>query len=194
MVKATNLKLIGKDHNHGFVITGGNISRGGRFITGNYQLYIRNPIMLLSYPSHRLATLQCKCGVLCSSTSHLNINLPVGKFPWNWFVYSDLIIWSLIFKFNNLKHSFLRLLSIVKNKYLSIWLNLCFRAFAITYAVSSPNYRCSYWLFAKLCGILPYFWKAIQHQVKRVFSLLVLNDQTVPILYLLYNISCYTKT
>jgi hypothetical protein len=34
LVKSTNLKLIGKDHNHGFVITGGTISRGGRFITG----------------------------------------------------------------------------------------------------------------------------------------------------------------
>jgi hypothetical protein len=35
LVKSTNLKPIGKDHNHGFVITGGTISRGGRFITGN---------------------------------------------------------------------------------------------------------------------------------------------------------------
>jgi len=38
LVKASNLSVAGKEQNHGFVITGGTISRGGRFVTGKYLL------------------------------------------------------------------------------------------------------------------------------------------------------------
>jgi hypothetical protein len=35
MVNVANMKLAGKEHRHSFVITGGTMSRGGRFVTGN---------------------------------------------------------------------------------------------------------------------------------------------------------------
>lgn len=49
LVNASNLQVVGKEQNHGFVITGGTISRGGRFITGNFSLIFRNPRMFLQH-------------------------------------------------------------------------------------------------------------------------------------------------
>lgn len=70
LVKASNLAVIGKEQKHGFVITGGTISRGGRFVTGNFSIIQerRNAHTIFNNQMNR-----CFLAVVCLLCQYLSV-------------------------------------------------------------------------------------------------------------------------